>query len=78
MRNPCRTTPHVKFHIDLGSTSLAVQDVWPDGDAPENPSAEDVATVMREYGGLHGVITGWNLVTELTITDGRGGHAVVT
>lgn len=69
---------HVQFHIDLGSTSLDVEGVWPDGDAPENPTAEDVAAVMREYGGLHSVITGWNLITALTVTDRRGGHAVVT
>jgi hypothetical protein len=29
--------------------TLTVDEVWPDGDAPENPTAEDVAKEMASY-----------------------------
>ena len=37
------------FHIEItGWHDLTVRQIWPDGDAPENPTVEDVIKVMRE------------------------------
>ena len=50
------------FIIDLhGSWDLAVEDIWPDGDAPENPTAEMVAQRMRDYGPMMFTLREWCL-----------------
>lgn len=58
------------FTISFPDTHLSVADVWPDGDAPENPTPEDVAAVMRAHGGFHGVISGWNVLPSYLEVDG--------
>jgi hypothetical protein len=36
------------FRVSItGDHILSTGDIWPDGDAPENPTADDVAEVMR-------------------------------
>jgi hypothetical protein len=36
------------FHVEItGCHDLTVSQIWPDGDAPENPTVEDVIKVMR-------------------------------
>lgn len=50
------------FHISLtGGVDLAIADIWPDGDAPENPTAEDVVDLLRGEGDLHKVLIDWSL-----------------
>lgn len=57
-----------KFNIEIsGHYSLSVSDIWPDGDAPENPTPEDVAQAMDESGTLMGVIGEWNFDDSLSI-----------
>lgn len=59
------------FHVAIeGVWMLNVGQVWPDGDAPENPTAEDVLEQMRAYGDVRAIIGDWNLVPELTV-DGK-------
>ena len=41
-----RTDKVFSVRID-GDYTLSVDDVWPDGDAPKNPTTEDVIAVMK-------------------------------
>lgn len=47
------------FNINVGHV-LSVDDIWPDGDAPANPTVEDVRTVFLRCNGLRN----WDLVTH--------------
>jgi hypothetical protein len=40
---------------------LAVKELWPNGDGPENPSVEDVEELIEDCGGWRRVIGDWNL-----------------
>lgn len=56
--------------------TVTVNDVWPDGDAPENPTVDDVLEVMQQEGRKSRMIENWNLPQpEVTVTDGVGGVA---
>jgi len=44
-----------------GVVNLTAAMVWPDGDAPEEITAEAIAEVMRSCGSQHQVIADWNL-----------------
>lgn len=44
-----------------GSVTLSVDEIWPDGDAPENPTADDVRCVIAEEGGFGRVLGDWSL-----------------
>lgn len=58
----------VQFLVTLdGSCYLDIEDIWPDGDAPENPTTEDVAAVMRGCGSKLSVLDDWSLVHELGV-----------
>jgi hypothetical protein len=40
-----------RFDFDISITAtLTVDDIWPDGDAPENPTVSDVRRVFIESG----------------------------
>lgn len=55
-------SPAMRFLVTFeGSVPLTVEQVWPDGDAPENPTADDVVDVMRTYGRPTRVIEDWCL-----------------
>lgn len=50
------------FKIDFSGTFiLSDRDLWPDGDAPDDPTVEDVAARVEAHGGAGGVVMGWNL-----------------
>lgn len=56
------------FYIDIaGYYPLTVEDIWPDGNAPENPTDEDVAVRMREYGDVFTTLRDWNLRPEVSV-----------
>lgn len=40
---------------------LDTKDIWPDGDVPEDVTAEDVENVIEACGGWYDVIADWNL-----------------
>ena len=50
MSDPLRSGPVEKtFHVEItGSQTLTVREIWPDGDAPDNPTVDDVIEVMRD------------------------------
>ena len=48
----------ITYTIDV---TLSENDIWPDGDAPENPTAEQVAALIRKEGGFPKIIDEWNL-----------------
>lgn len=51
-----------KFILTVsGEVKLDVDDIWPDGDAPANPTAEDVLSVLWCSGRLSDVLADWNL-----------------
>lgn len=55
------------FTVD-GAYSLTVDEIWPDGDAPENPSVQDViAKVKSDCSSVYELIREWNLDQDLTV-----------
>lgn len=40
---------------------LTVDHLWPDGDAPEEPTEQHVLELIRRDGGILEVLNGWNL-----------------
>ena len=58
----------VMFHFSISvETSLGIEDIWPDGDAPENPTVDDVLKVIAKCGGKRRVLEDWNLVDDLDL-----------
>jgi len=55
------------IEITTGPIELDISEVWPDGDAPENPTAQDVLDLML-LDGLPYVLKEWNLDTDLEVT----------
>lgn len=56
-----------KFRIEYsGSTDLTVEEIWPDGDAPENPKPVDVVNLMRKTSKIQ-LLSSWNLDEDLDI-----------
>lgn len=62
-------TQQRKFVISFPEVTLGLEDIWPNGDAPEHPSPEDVIAVMRETERAHPttVTTEWKLVDTLYV-----------
>jgi hypothetical protein len=59
------------FTVDFGGAiSLSVDEIWPDGDAPENPTANDVIQRMCEYGPKMQTLQDWRLEPVVTL-DGE-------
>lgn len=55
---------------------LNLEQIWPDGDAPEHPTVEDVKAAVESCGGQHRVCEDWMLTDGLTLTIyGEGGSA---
>lgn len=53
-----------RFNISLRvDAQLAVDEIWPDGDAPESPTATDVLAVIDGQGGLD-ILRDWNLADD--------------
>lgn len=48
-----------------GTWRLPLHHIWPDGDAPENPTVEDVRAVMPDW--ASSLISEWNLVPEVEV-----------
>lgn len=60
-----------QFDLDL-STTLTVDDIWPDGDAPENPTVAEVIAVVRNDGPLRNFVRDWEFLTGATLyVDGE-------
>lgn len=52
---------------------LTKEELWPDGDAPENPTAKDVVELIRKCGGATKIIEDWNLddLLECAVWDDK-------
>ena len=50
-----------------GSTAMTVDEVWPDGDAPDEPTAADVVAVMRTCGPPIRMVDEWSLADYLEV-----------
>ena len=48
----------ITYTIDV---TLSENDLWPDGDGPDKPTAEQVAALIRKEGGFPNIIEEWNL-----------------
>lgn len=58
------------LHADC---TLGVDEIWPDGDAPENPTLQDVLEVAEAYGwdpddadGMAQLMSEWNMLSGAT------------
>jgi len=58
-----------------GTFTLSVEDVWPDGNAPANPTAVDVAIEMRKEDNVLRLIREWNLHPVVRVQE-RGNRNV--
>lgn len=64
----------MKFEIVFdGWVTLDEKDVWPDGDAPEEPTAEDVKAVMERCGMKSTVLREWDLLQDIEVTVSEQG-----
>lgn len=51
-----------RFRIQVQfSETLDVLALWPDGDAPENPTVEDVLALIENEGGFLAAVREWGL-----------------
>jgi len=70
------TNPHLtSFTLNLGSCTLTIADIWPDGDAPKNPTAQDVVDLIDDSGGASHVVRDWALLDGIQITGNGTAHA---
>ncbi len=61
--------PKKVFHFSLSAdVDLEIDQIWPDGDAPENPTVDDVLKVIAACGGAHEILRDWDLDQDLDLT----------
>lgn len=65
-------TKYFTIGVD-GWFDLTTEDIWPDGDAPEDPSADDViAAIKRSSYSVGNFLREWGLIEDLEVTvEGR-------
>lgn len=68
----CPKEPMRNFLITFdGDVVLRETDIWPDGDCPKNPTAQDVVNVMKSHSLTKGdLVNDWNM-DEMGITVTR-------
>jgi hypothetical protein len=75
--NPERTI--VTFNVEWGgSADLSVEEVWPDGDAPKNPTSDDVVQAMLKSGSVWQLYRDWDLDIQEVEVYGPGGRRSIT
>jgi len=52
--------PKFLLSIEM-NVELSVEELWPDGDGPENPTEEDVVDLINAEGGVPEILNDWNL-----------------
>jgi hypothetical protein len=69
---------HFSFNIEIDDT-WDLEDLWPDGNAPETPTLDDVVKLIQACGGPDRVAEDWNLLDGLSITisDETGSRTIV-
>lgn len=58
-------------------TEMTVDELWPDGDAPENPKPADVEALINDCGGWDRIINDWCLRDDATTSVEKLGHVPV-
>jgi hypothetical protein len=51
----------ISYTVDV---TLNASEIWPDNNAPANPTEQDVLQVIEKGGGIYQVIGDWNLNTS--------------
>ena len=66
---PMNNVSHNPFVISFPDVRLSVNDIWPDGDAPDNPTPDDVIEAMEGtgYSTPASVVREWELIKSLFI-----------
>lgn len=60
----------MKFNITIRlSESLSTSQIWPDGDAPQNPTSDDVYKLLLRYHSLGEFLDAWSLghITDVEV-----------
>lgn len=66
----CKIKSQKKFDIILyGDYTLTEDQIWPNGDGPENPTEQDVVDAINTDGGPDEVVTRWNLSVDVTVDE---------
>jgi hypothetical protein len=59
------------FWFEVGDeATLTVDEIWPDGDAPENPTVDDVIAHIKQSSSRHSFATDWGFVIYVSV-DGK-------
>lgn len=62
-----------QFEFD-GDHYLTIEQIWPDGDAPENPTVDDVIAVLQKScGSVSRVIGDWELGCSVLVNGKDAG-----
>lgn len=69
-------TKQFNVSVESDTWAMKVSQIWPDGDAPENPTPADVAEQMGKDGSVAQIILEWALTPHIVIEE-RGVVAVV-
>ncbi|RKZ99308.1 MAG: hypothetical protein DRQ42_08030 [Gammaproteobacteria bacterium] len=58
-----------RFNLEItsGHIVLTADQIWPDGDGPDNPTAEDVLARIEADGGALTVLDGWFLDDNMMV-----------
>lgn len=59
------------LRLEPAEFDLSIDEIWPDGNAPENPTAADVVAQM--HGTVDGIMSEWNITPdfiEVVASDG--------
>jgi len=66
---PKRVPPKKSFGFSISAElSLDVEEIWPDGDWPEDPTVDDVPKVIAQCGGKMRILHDWDLDSDLDLT----------
>ena len=57
-----------------GIVNITVDEVWPDGDAPTNPTAADVVAVLERGSGKWHTLNEWNLTDDIEVSVATAGE----
>jgi hypothetical protein len=55
----------ISMHVDV---TLSTAEIWPDGNAPAEPTEEDVRQLIERSGGPATVLRTWSLDADLVTT----------
>lgn len=59
---------HIHIEIVYGADNLEPYELWPDGDAPDVITEQDVLDLIEKDGGPSRVITDWGFQPEVRVS----------